>query len=321
MKKLTALSLCVCLLAGILSGCAYPPEAPPDGTIRIVTTIVPIYDWTRNILGSREDVELTLLLDNRVDLHSFQPTAEDLVKIAECDLFICVGGESDDWVDDALRDAGKKGRNVIRLMDEISYALKEEESVEGMQEDPDEEESDPEYDEHIWLSLRNAANSCLAIAVALGHIDPEYKQSYRENAIVYCGRLNSLDSAYQTAVNLGTKDTLLFGDRFPFRYMVEDYGLNYFAAFSGCSAETEASFETILFLANKLDELDLGTILTLEGSDGEIAKTIRETAAAHEASILAIDSMQGTTLAEAEAGTAYLAVMEQNLDVLRFALR
>ena len=321
MKKLTVMTLCLCLLAGAFSGCAYAPKEAPDDTLRVVTTIFPVYDWTRNILGSRENVELTLLLDNRVDLHSFQPTAEDIVKIAECDLFIYVGGESDDWVDDALRETENENRIAVRLMDGLGGALKLEETVEGMQVDEAEDEEAAEYDEHIWLSLRNAAELCPMIASALGKADPEHKDLYLENSNAYCGKLHLLSTAYHAAVDNGYQDTLLFGDRFPFRYLVEDYGLNYYAAFSGCSAETEASFETILFLANKVNELGLTTILALDGGDGEIARTVRDTASASGIVIRYLDSMQGTTVADAAAGMTYLSIMEENLNVLREALK
>ena len=175
-------------------------------------------------------------------------------------------------------------------------------------------------DEHVWLSLKNAQVLCDAISQALQAIDPENKEAYAANAEAYEKQLSALDEKYQEAVDSAACKTLLFGDRFPFRYLTDDYGLRYYAAFSGCSAESEASFETILFLAKKLDELGLPCILTIEGARHKIAQTIVENTAKKNQSILALDSMQSTTSKDVAQGTAYLSVMEKNLDVLTNAL-
>ena len=184
----------------------------------------------------------------------------------------------------------------------------------------DHEEHEEEMDEHVWLSLKNAQVLCDAISQALQAIDPENKEAYAANAEAYEKQLSALDEKYQEAVDNATYKTLLFGDRFPFRYLTDDYGLRYYAAFSGCSAESEASFETILFLAKKLDELGLPCILTIEGVRHKIAQTIVENTARKNQSILALDSMQSTTSKDVAQGTAYLSVMEKNLDVLTDAL-
>ena len=277
----------------------------------------------REILGDKADrAEVTMLLDNGVDLHSYQPTADDIIKISDCDLFIYVGGESDGWVEDVLKEAANKDMQVINLLDVLGEQVKEEEVVEGMEteEEESEDEDEPEYDEHVWLSLKNAETLCSAITDALEEIDPANKDAYAANAASYLEKLAALDGEYQTVVDNAARKTVLFGDRFPFRYLVDDYGLRYYAAFVGCSAETEASFETISFLAGKVDELGLPCVLTIEGAQHKIAETIVQNSAAKNQSILTLNSMQSTTSADAVNGTTYLSVMESNLDVLKQAL-
>ena len=530
MKKIFALLLALLMLASVLAGCASEqvnndtnPETKPDASantdvnakpaaekapeksLKIVTTIFPEYDWVREVLGDQaENDELTMLLDNGVDLHSYQPTADDIVKISDCDLFIYVGGESDGWVDDALKNATNKNMKVINLLEVLGDSVKAEEVVEGMQEtehDHDHDHSkevstfeddevqdrslsdwagdwqsaypfaldgtlddafaamaeesemtakeyktyyqngyktdisniniegdhieftyedgkkvasdykyvgyyiqnwstgtkaamyrfeavdrtsgapiyiefndhmiesaapehfhirmsnesfdaivDPEKswptffpadmtgedlcehmeghghdheeeaDEHVWLSLKNAKTLVDAISNALQELDPDNKDAYAANAAAYIEKLSALDGAYQSAVDGAARKTVLFGDRFPFRYLVDDYGLRYYAAFAGCSAESEASFETVSFLAKKVDELGLPCVLTIEGKNHKIAETIVENTAEKNQKILTMDSMQSTTSEDVANGTTYLSVMEQNLSMLKEAL-
>lgn len=320
MKKRISLFLCVVLLFSLLSGCGNTPVADGGDKLSIVTTIFPEYDWVRQILGDK-DAELTMLMDNGVDLHSYQPTADDMVTISTCDLFIYVGGESDEWAEDALAEAVNQDMVVIDLLDVLGDAALEEEIVEGMQgEDEEDAGGEIEYDEHVWLSLRNAAVLCEEIAAQLGSLDPANAGTYAANAAAYIDKLNALDGQYAAAAETAAVKTVLFGDRFPFRYLTDDYGLAYYAAFVGCSAETEASFETIVFLANKADELGLNTVLTIESSDGKLARTIIANTAAKSAQILQMDSMQSTTARDAANGATYLGTMEKNLEVLKEAL-
>lgn len=344
LKKIMTLLLSTLLLIGSLTACGssqpatqptsqpvdQPAAQPADQTketkrISIVTTIFPEYDWVSRIIGDTDSAEINLLLDKGVDLHSYQPTAEDIVKVSSCDLFIYVGGESDEWVEDALSEAANKEMKVINLLKVLGERVKEEELVEGMEAEEEGEEEDgeeePEYDEHVWLSLNNAQTLSLAIADVLAEIDPAHAEDYQANVKSYCEKLASLDREYRTAVSEGTKDTLLFADRFPFRYLVDDYGLKYYAAFVGCSAETEASFETILFLANKTDELGLTSIMQIESADGRIAETVKQTTASKDQQILTMDSMQSATMNDVKAGTTYLSIMEKNLKVLKDALK
>ena len=329
MKKHILLVIVALMLLVCLSACA---EAPSSGTgedaLQIVATIFPEYDWVQNILGDDPaHAEVTLLLDNGVDLHSYQPTAEDILKISACDLFIYVGGESDSWVEDALQEAANKDMVVINLLDALGDQAKEEELVEGMEgeeeesAEEEEEEEGPEYDEHVWLSLRNAAALVDIIAEALQSIDADNAEIYKENAGAYIEKLNALDAEYEAAVADADTTTLLFGDRFPFRYLVDDYGLSYYAAFVGCSAETEASFETVTFLARKVDELSLSAVITIEGNDHKIAETIIQNTAAKDQQILTLDSLQSVTAEEVQSGASYLSIMESNLEVLKQALQ
>lgn len=504
MKKYISILLAAVMAVGCLAGCGQKnsneqADNTDDGKLKVVTTIFPEYDWVKEIAGDEiSNIDLTMLLDNGVDLHSYQPTSEDILKISDCDLFVYVGGESDSWVDDALKNATNKDMQVINLLDVLKDSIKTEESMPGMQaeeghnhgyahfEDSDVqdrtlsdwdgdwqsvypylqdgvldevmekkaesgektaeeykeyyengyktdvsqitidaenntmcfvkngvaskatyeykgyqiydyesgsrgvryffeatsgdadapkyvqfsdhgiapgkaehfhiyagndgfdalseemenwptyypadmsgkeiaedmlEHEEKEYDEHVWLSLKNAQTLCKAIAEALETADPEHKDVYAANVDSYLEKLSSLDGQYQDAVANASQKTLLFGDRFPFRYMVDDYGLKYYAAFAGCSAESEASFETISFLAKKVDELGLKNIMTIENSDQKIAKTIRDNTKDKNQEILSLDSMQSITSEDVKNGTTYLSVMESNLDVLKKAMQ
>lgn len=316
MKRILTLFLCFCLLLPALGGCgAAAPRG--DGKPRVIATIFPLCDWLRQIAGDR--AEITLLLDNGVDLHSYQPKAKDVAEITACDLLVYVGGESDEWIGRALAAAAKKPQTVP-LLDALGDAAKEEETAEGMQSSGEEEEEETEYDEHIWLSLRNAATLCRVLADRLAALDPEGESFYRANADAYIEKLNGLDGAYRAAAAGAKTKTLLFADRFPFRYLTDDYGLSYFAAFSGCSAETEASFETVIFLAKKTDELGLGAILQIETSDGSLARTVRENTKTKDQKILTLNSLQSVTAGDVKNGATYLSLMEENLAVLKTAL-
>lgn len=354
-KRWMAMATAAVLAIGTLAGCAQG-EKKADTTaassaessaeasgkkLKIVATIFPEYDWVRQILGDEaKNAELTLLLDNGVDLHSYQPTADDIAKISECDLFIYVGGESDGWVKDALKEGKNPDRKVINLLEALGNNTKEEEVVEGMQAEEEEhestavgesaaagesseaeEEEGPEYDEHVWLSLRNARELCETIAEDLKSLDSAHASVYDANLKKYEGELDALDQQYQQAVNAAGNKTLLFGDRFPFRYLVDDYGIKYYAAFVGCSAETEASFETVSFLAKKMDELGLKHVMTIEGPDKKIAATVIENTKDKNQDVLALNSMQSVTTKDIEGGETYLGVMQQNLEVLKKALQ
>ena len=316
-RKLLAVLLAVVLF---LVSAAVPAAEAEGKKLNIVTTIFPVYDWILQVAGGAEHAQVTMLLDSGVDLHSYQPTAADMMKIAACDVFVYVGGESDRWVEDALENSVNPDQVVISLLDMLGDSVKAEELIEGMEPESPEESEEEEADEHVWLSLRNARKLVSGIAARLAEADPDCAEAYTAGAAAYCERLDELDARYSEVIGTAAHQAVLFCDRFPFRYMADDYGLTCYAAFPGCSAETTASFRTIVFLAQKLDELDLPAVLTIEGSDCRIAETVIRNSAEKDRKILTLDSMQGVTAAEMEAGAGYLSIMEENLDVLREAL-
>lgn len=345
-NKILALSMVLALCASVLCSCTAKTNGPAENAAKdssntdkysVVSTIFPPFDWTKQIIGNQaEQYELTLLLDNGVDLHSYQPTAEDIAKISDCDLFIYVGGESDGWVEDALQEATNQNMRVINLMETLGETVKEEEVVEGMQAEDEheseeeavivdseesEQEEEPEYDEHVWLSLKNAIVIVDKIEQELEALDSTNASVYQENAESYIESLQELDAKYQTTVDSAVRKTVLFGDRFPFRYMVDDYGMDYYAAFVGCSAETEASFETITFLSGKVDELDIPSVLVIEKANQKLAKAIINNTADKNQTILVMNSLQSVTGEDVKKGFTYLDAMKDNLSVLEQALK
>ncbi len=311
MKKVISVILVLFISLCAFSGCGGASDKSSD-KLSVVVTIFPEYDWVSNIAGDTADI--TLLLDNGVDLHSYQPTAQDIVKISSCDLFIYVGGESDEWAEDII--ASQHVKNTLNLLDVLGENAKKEEPVNGVAA----EEEEDEYDEHVWLSIKNAKRICRAITDKLAELSPENEAIYKQSLSEYTDKLSALDAKFTDMAANVTNKTLLFADRFPFRYFADDYGLDYFAAFSGCSAESEASFETVKFLADTVDELQLPAILILEGSDGKIAQTVASTSQSKDIKILKVDSMQSTTSDDMKNGETYIKIMENNLAVFTEAL-
>lgn len=329
-------------------------EKGNSNKISIVCTTFPQYDWVKNILGEEaERFNVTLLLDNGVDMHSYQPAVKDIATAGSSNLFIYVGGESDTWVEDALKEAKNKDLKAINLMETLDNFVKEEEVVEGMQEErkslghsheksskekqeqtqkeshensqeingqKEAADEEPEYDEHIWLSIRNAEIMVKNIEKAIEQFDSDNAKVYQNNAENYIKKLDTLDKQYANTIQNAKYKAILFGDRFPFRYMADDYDLKYYAAFAGCSAETMAGFETVTFLAKKADELRLPVILTIENSDGRIAEAVKSNTTKKNQKILAMNSLQSVTKEQLADGITYLQVMQENLSVLSEAL-
>lgn len=515
-KSLKALSLITAALT--LTGCGSKTSASTKDTtsgsskrMNIVCTIFPEYDWVKEIMGDHAaDADITYLLDSGTDLHNYQPTAEDMLKISTCDLFIHVGGESDKWAEDALSGAVNKDMKVVDLMELLGDKAKVEELKEGMQDDEhehchehntdfeeddvkdrtlsewngswqstypllldgsldevwehkaedddtmtaedykkkyttayetdvvtinikapeveyvtdkksikaeydysgyyirtkddgskqvrykfekksgddeatknivfsdhniepsepehfhiysgndgfdalveegmhfptyypsslsaedivsemtgghkedkdkehehDHEDGEEEYDEHVWLSLRNAKLICTEIANILSETDPDNAADYKANLNDYTAKLDALDKEFSDITDSAKNKTLVFGDRFPFRYLVDDYGIDYYAAFIGCSAESEASFETISFLAGKLKELECSTIFTIENSDKSIAEAIIKNSGIKNCDIAELNSVQSVSSNDIKSGVTYLSLMQQNCEVLK----
>ena len=311
-KKLLILLSALTLL---LAGCG---QKQGSQKLQIVAAIFPEYDWVRQIVGDDDSVELTLLVDDGVDPHSFQPAVSDMVTAANCDLLIYGGGESDQWL--TKLEATNPNRETLVLLPLLGAQAHQEEVVEGMEaHEEDEPEGDAEMGEHVWLSLRNASFFCQAITDALCRLNPGKADEYRANLSAYQQQLNALDVQYQQAVSAASQHTIVVCDRFPFRYLVEDYNLSYYAAFPGCSAETGASFETVVFLSNKVKELNLSALLVTESSDGRMAKTVAQNAGNEQMPVLTLNSMQSVSAEQAKA-LSYLSVMTDNLTVLQQAL-
>ena len=320
--------------ATLLAASAAPTSAahPKD----VVAATFPVADWARQIVGSHtNDVRVCLLQKGGADLHSYRPSAADVAHIQRCDLFIHVGGESDGWAEPLVERKKKAGQGVLNFMETLRDSVKAEEIVDGMQADDDHDHDhahgtaddhdhddhdhdhdheEVENDEHVWLSLRFAVRLVDAMAAQIAALDPAHAADYRANAAAYTAKLRELDARYAQTVAKAARKTVLFADRFPFRYLVEDYGLKYYAAFVGCSAESEASFKTVAFLAAKVDELHLPCVLTLEGSGKKIAETVLRVSRAKGVRIRAVDSLQSGTPRD------YLAAMSANLAVFADAL-
>ena len=316
MKKLLSLLLVVILPFSLLTGCKGSKDS---GKLKIVTTVFSCYDWTREILGDEIDnVELTYLLNNGIDLHSYQPTSGDLVSIAKSDLFVYIGGESEKWVNDVLK--SNKNINSLKIMDVLKDSILEEEVVEGMQVADEEDEEEPEYDEHIWTSLRNASIACDEICNQLCKVDSKNAKKYKKNNKTYKQKLINLFSQYTDVVENADTKTIIVADRFPFRYLTEDFDIKYYAAFVGCSSESNASYETTNFLSKKLIRENLSCVIVLDGSDKKIAKQVITGSKLDNIKILEMNSMQTATVKGKKTDQTYLSIAESNLEVLKEAL-
>lgn len=311
------------LALAVLTGCgaaAPAPSAAESGgePLRVVATVFPAWDWLRELTAGQEGrVELTLLQSGGVDMHSYQPTARDLLTVQECDLLVCVGGQSDVWLERAL--AGTEdGPRVVRLVEALGEQAYTALPALGTQAEEDHDhDHEEEADEHVWLSVANARTLTGVLAETLAELDPA--GDYAARAAAYGEQLDALDESYRQAVEAGSRTVLLFGDRFPFAHLARDYGLTCYAAFEGCSAETEASFATVARLAAAAEENGLHTILITETSDGSLADTIAATTQnGLEKAVL--NSMQAVSEEQIENGLTWLAVMEANREVLAAAL-
>lgn len=318
MKKIITLLATLAIVACAFVGCG---EEAKSAKYTVVCTVFPQYDWVREIVGENDDIEIKLLSDGGVDLHNYQPTVKDVAAISTCDMFIYVGGPSDEWAEDVLKNKTNDDMTVINLFDVLGDRVKREEEIEGAEQSGHDHDHDhTEYDEHVWLSLLNAEVIVRDIAEKLGETDPANADEYADNAAAYIRKLGELDDKFEQCVRASERRTLLFADRFPFRYFADDYGLECYAAFQGCSAESDASFATITFLAGKVDELGLKYIVVLEGSDRKIAQSVISNTADKNQEIVVMDSLQSVSKKDIEKGATYLSLMEKNLAALTTAL-
>ena len=316
MKKILALILSVSLCIVSLCACG-DTRNNNSGKLSVVATIFPPYDFTRQIAGDKTD--LTMLLKPGMESHDYDPTPQDIIKIQNADLFIYVGGESDEWVKDLLDSADKKPKKTIALIDCVDAV--EEETVEGMEHEEEEDESgdsdEKEYDEHVWTSPVNAVEIVKSISEGLQSLDKDNADTYKKNTDDYCKKLSSLDSEFEEIVQNGKRNTVVFGDRFPFRYFTDRYGLEYSAAFPGCSSQTEPSAATVSYLIDKVNEEKIPVVFCIEFSNGKIADTICESTGAKK---MEFHSCHNVTKQDFENGVTYLQIMNNNKNVLREAL-
>ena len=321
MKRILTLFLTLALILS-LAACAAPGEKADDGKIQIVATLFPYYDFARAIAGGRADV--TLLLSPGREAHSFEPTPLDAVTISEADVFLYNGGEGEYWVEEMLDAAGEHIAVKARMMDYVD-ALGEEFS-EGMQGadahdhdhdhgDHDHEKNEAhdsdeiEYDEHIWTSPKNAAILCRAVCDAICKADPANEDFYRANCDDYCAQIEALDARFADLCESAPRKLLIFADRFPMLYFCREFGLDYRAAFHGCSGDTEPSLATIKFLIDKVENENIPVVYTIDFGTKKVAAVVSECTGA---AIETIYSMQTVSRADFDAGETYLTLMERN---------
>lgn len=312
MKKTLSIILALALLLCV-PACGEAPEQGPDTGLSIVTTLFPAYDFAREIAGERASV--TLLVPPGAEAHSFEPTAKDMIRIQECSLFFCNGGESEAWVEELVADQEIETLVMLDCVDAL-----EEEVREGMQEiheDEEDGEEGPEYDEHVWTSPVNAKGICAALCQRLCELDPAGERYYRANLARYTAQLDELDAAFRLAVENGSRRTLIFADRFPVRYFVEEYGLNYYAAFPGCADDTEPSAKTVAFLIDKVREESIPAVFTIEFSNEKMADVICEDTGCRK---LRFHSCHNVSAEDLESGVSYLMLMRENVTALKEAL-
>ena len=325
----------------IISGCSNKDDKEK---LNVVATIFPYYDIVSEVAKDSDNIELELLIDSGADLHSYQATSDDIISINNADVIVLNGGPSDKWILDAIKNSNNKDVIVVNTMEELDELVLEEEHVEGMEEHDHNHEHEHNHDhehernhdhehehnhdheeehhedEHFWLSIKNMKIVTKAIEEALVEADEKSKDKYILNGKNYLTKLDDLDNELKNIVNDSKLKTILVGDRFPFRYLVNDYDLEYYAAFPGCSGETEASFKTIIYLAKKLDENKLDSVLILDGSDGSVAKTIIESSNDKTRSIKVLNSMQSLGKKDINK-VSYVSIMKENINVLKDVLK
>ncbi len=317
MRRIIALALvCACFL----TGCAPAGREPKDPEkLQVVATIFPAYDFARAAAGDL--AQAALLLPPGAESHSYEPTPADILAVRDCDLFVYLGGESDHWVETILDNIDFQGR-ALRMVDCVD--LLEEETREGMQESPGHRHDHGDHDhgpgevvgmdEHVWTAPRNAAAVTRAVGEALAELDGARGERYRANAEAYAARLEALDGEFAAFFAEPENRTMVFGDRFPLRYFAEAYGLDYYAAFPGCGAQTEPSAATVAFLTEKVEAEGLDTVWYIEFSNHLVADSIAEAAGADTA---LFHTCHNVARADLEAGATYLSLMEGNLEALR----
>ena len=312
MKRIISLALMAFMLLGCLAGCQF--NTPPDDRLHVIATIFAPYDFVREIAG--DNVNLAMLLPPASESHSFDPKPKDIRKIQECDVFIYVGGESDAWVAQILASMDTSRITIVTLMDCVD--LVEEEIVEGMEMEENGDDDEIAYDEHVWTSPKNAKLIVQKISEVLCKVDEDNAPLYQQNTASYLEKLDILDAAFKSVVDNAARKTIVFGDRFPFRYFADAYGLEYFAAYPGCSTETEANPKAVAFLIDKIKAENIPVIFHIELSNKKMANSIRDDTGAK---VLLLHSCHNITSSDFKSGISYLDLMTRNVEALREALQ
>ncbi len=317
MKKIVKLIIIIFIITSMINvtGCN---KNNKSNKIEIITTNYPEYDFVRAITKNSNNITVRLLLKPGTDIHDFEPTPRDIIDIKKSNMFIYVGGESDEWINNILNDIKLEKTKVIKLMDIVD--LKEEELVEGMESEEDEEEEEEEeteYDEHVWTSPVNATKIIDKISKEIIELDSDNKELYEKNTKEYIEKINEIDSEIRNVVNNSKRKEIIVGDRFPLRYFVDEYNIKYYAAFLGCSEQNEASAKTISFLIDKVKEDKIPVIFHIELSDKKIAKTISD---ATGSKVLEFNSAHNISQKDFDKGITYVDIMKNNVEVLKEAL-
>ena len=328
MKRITAILICLLLVISLLPALPSCADKTDDGKIRILCTLFPQYDWIKNIVGNSDSISVELLIKNGTDPHSYQPTAADIMEISNCDMIIYLGATSDVWVQEALKRANNESTERLALAELNGITLHNVSSSSHSHEEDGHDHHDDHdghnhgaLDEHLWLSLSNATIAIEQIADRLALLDTENAESYLANAAAYTAALGELDAKYKAAVESSPADNrfMLFADRFPFVYLLSDYGIEYKAAFEGCTTDVDADFDTVLGLIKEAEEHSVRYVAITETADGALARTVAQSAKGN-IEIIVMNSLQSVTQKQLKDGISYLRVMEDNLTALKTAI-
>ena len=325
-KRFICLLLMLCAVLSICSCGATNKES--DGKIKILCTLFPQYDWLRNITSGVENVEVSLIIANGTDPHSYQPTAADIMSISNCDMLVYVGGDSDTWVKKAVERSKNSSLTEIALSEIDGIELHDISATSHTHEGHSHGEhshdghSHGALDEHLYLSLENACVAVRELCGILCGIDPDNKELYIENAADYIIQLFALSENFRVDIEELPEDErfMLFADRFPFVYLLSDYGIHYAAAFEGCTTDVDADFDTVIRLIHEADEHNVKYIAVTESSDKALAQTVISSTKTRDQSIVALNSMQSVTRTQINNGATYLSIMEENINTVRTAL-
>ena len=305
--------LLIILIPFLVVGCG---NKQSSSKYTIITSNFPCYDFARAIVNDEEDVDVKMLLKPGSEMHDFEPTPQDIINIQNSDIFIYVGGESDEWIDDILSDIDTSKTKIIKIMDYVD--LIEEDELEVLEDKEEKaEDGEEEYDEHVWTSPENAMKIISKLKEEVINMDKDNSSKYEANAENYIKQIEEIDTELKNIVATSKRKEIVVGDRFPFIYFVKEYGISYIAAFKGCSDQSEASAKTISYLIDKVKKDNIPVILKIELSNGNIANTIKEETGAK---VLQFNSAHNISQDDFDKGVTYIDIMKSNVKVIKEAL-